>query len=195
MTDATPNPKALDLGAFLAGQDYPTDEVEVFTSEKIMYELNKAGQALKRAEILEDADAIREIESKRDELIAAGLDSRLVVHLQGIPKKTDRDIQAKALSEHPLETDFLGRPQLNVPYRELLTELYWAAYIVKIEAPDGSALVAPSIEDIRTFRGLAPEAAQAVIEQAIDAFTTGSKSGFETLVQEHGFLSQPSPEA
>lgn len=191
MTDAT----TFDLGSFLAGLSHPTDTVEVFMAEDVMYALAKADAAIRKAEILEDKDALAELEANRENLIKAGLDSRLEIHLQGISKKTEKDIQNKAFAEFPMKTDLLGRIEPSVGRTELLTNLFWAAYIVKIVAPNGAELVAPGLEDIQRLRDGAPDPAQDAIEAAINEFTQGSKSGFESLVQEHGFLSQPSPEA
>lgn len=194
MTDA-PNAETFDLGAFLAGVNYPTDEVEVFFAEDVAYALNKVNSAIKRAEILEDADALRELEGKRDELINAGLASRLVIHIQGISRRTEKDINAKVMSEYPVETNLIGTVKPNPERAEALANLFWAAYITQIEAPNGSVLTAPGLEDIKRLRDTAPESAIETIESAINGLTTGAKGGFESLAQEHGFLSQPSPEA
>lgn len=195
MTTDVPTPKTLDLGAFLAGQNHPTEVVEVFMAEDVMYSLARANEAIRKAEVRGETEAIAELEARRDELVEAGISSRLEVHLQGISKKTEKDIERKVIAEHPVDTDLLGRPKPNFERTEALANLFWAAYITKIVAPDGSALVAPGLEDIQNLRDNAPEPAINAIEAAINEFTTGSKSGFESLVQEHGFLSQPSPEA
>lgn len=188
----SPDPTTFDLGSFLAGINYPTEELEVFFAEDVAYALNKADEALKKATVLEDADAIRELEAKREELVSKGLASRLIVRIQGISERTDKDIQAKAFTEYPVETNLLGTVKPNPERTEALANLYWAAYITQIEAPDGSVLNAPGLEDVSNLRGLAPKAAIETIEAGINALSTGSKAGFESLVQEHGFLSQPS---
>lgn len=195
MTDDAPDAKTFDLGAFLAGVNYPTDKVEVFFAEDVAYALNKVNSAIKRAEILEDADALRELQDKRDDLIEKGVASRLVVHIHGISRRTEKDINAKVLSEYPVETNLIGAVKANPERTEALANLFWAAYITQIEAPDGSVLTAPGLEDIKRLRDVAPESAIKTIEDAIDGLTSGAKGGFESLAQEHGFLSQPSPGA
>lgn len=191
MTDSTPNPKTLDLAALLAGNEHPTETVEVYMSEAIGYAVYKARKEVERATILQDKDALEAAENELSELIEAGKKVRLTVHIQGINKGLRKSIIRKSLDKFPAEYDFLGRLTPNQDRDTYHANLMWAAMVTKLVGPDGSEGGAPTPEEAETFRDQAPDAATDAIERAIETLTEGAKSGFETLAQEHGFLSRP----
>lgn len=195
MTDVTPNPKTLDLGELLAGISYPKDTVEVWLDEATAYEISKADAAIKRAELMGDAELVSKLETEREKLVELGASSRLVFHLTGVSRKVKDDIITKTDEKFKPEYSFMGTRVPNREADDYHANLRWAVHIEKFVAADGSELVAPGPESIEKFRDVAPAPATEAIEKAITNLSEGAKSGFESLAQEHAFLSQPSPEA
>lgn len=195
MTDVTPNPKTLDLGAVLAGVAYPKDTVEVWLDEATAYEISKADKAIKRAELMGDAELVEKLEEQREKLVELGASSRLVFHLTGVSRRVKEDILSKTDEKFKPEYSIMGTRMPNRQADEYHANLRWAVHVEKFVASDGSELVAPGPESIERFRAVAPAPASDAIENAINDLSDGAKSGFESLAQEHGFLSQPSPEA
>jgi hypothetical protein len=191
MTDATPNPKTLDLGALLAGVELPTDTVDVYMNAAVAYAISKNRAAHKKAELLGE-DGVEALEKEFDELVEAGEASRIVVHLKAVPKGVRKALIQKALDKFPAETNFMGHLVPNSERDDYHANLRWAAHIEKIVAPHANAEAhAPTIEQVESFREQAPDASVDAIENGIVALEEGAKSGFDTLAQEHGFLSQP----
>lgn len=190
MTDSTPNPKTLDLAGLLAGIEQPEDTVEVFLNKKVMYEIQKAQEVIRRATALKDDEALKEAEKAYQELAEAGVKSRLVFHIQDLPRHVKKALKLKAERKHPSETTAWGMKIPGEEQQEYHTNLLWSAHIVKVIAVDGSeGTLSP--EDVEAFRGEAPEVSTKYLESKINGFTIDSEKGFETLSQEHGFLSQP----
>lgn len=195
MTDVTPNPKTLDLGAVLAGVAYPKDVVSVYLREDVAYELNKVNEAINRAQLLGEKETLEALEKERDKLIEIGQASRLEFHLTGVSRKVRQAVVDKVDAEFPPEFNLLGQRMPNSKADDMHANHMWSVHVEKIVAPDGSESIAPSPENIAQFREAAPDLAIRAVEAGIKQFTDGAKSGFESLAQEHAFLSQPSPEA
>lgn len=190
MTDSTPNPKTLDLAGLLAGIEQPEDTVEVFLDKKVMYEIQKAQEVIRRATALGDKEALKAAEQAYKDLAEAGVSSRLVFHLKDLPRHVKKALKMKAERKHASEATPWGFKVPSDEQQEYHTNLLWSAHIVKVMAADGSegSLTPEQIED---FRGRAPEVSTKRLEDAINAFTLETEQGFETLSQEQGFLSQP----
>lgn len=188
MTDSTPNPKTLDLAALLAGNEHPTETVDVYMNEAIGYAIYKAKAASQKALLLDDKDGAKKAEEELAELVEAGRKARLTVHLQGINKGLKKSIRRKSLSEYPATYDFLGRLVPDDDRDNLHANLMWSHLITRMVGPNGEETGAPTLEEAENFRSQAPESAIDAIEDAVDLLTKGTKAGFEEIAQGHDFL-------
>lgn len=190
MTDSTPNPKTFDLAGLLAGIEQPEDTVEVFLDKRVMYEIQKAQQTIRRATALKDEEALKAAEQAYKDLAEVGIKSRLVFHLRDTPRHVKKALRMKAERKHASEPNAWGMKIPSAEQEEYFTNLRWSSHIVKVVAADG-AEGELSPEDVASFRDSAPDVSVKHIEDAINAFTLETEQGFETLSQEQGFLSQP----
>ena len=194
MTDA-PDFKTFDVADMFAGISYPESEVPFYTDQAIAYEFNKLSQEALEAVRAKDEKRAKEIEERREALIKKAESNRFTFHLRG-QSRDNRDAVLKSVRDKfPVERDFLGRETPNAEADELYINSYWALHITKIVKPDGSVLVAPDAAAIKVIRGNSPDSEVDKIEAAIQELTGGAKSGFESIAQEHDFLSSASPEA
>lgn len=190
MTDTTPNPKTLDLAGLLAGIEQPEDTVEVFLDKKVMYEIQKAQEVIRRATALKQKDELEAAEQAYKDLAEAGVKSRLVFHIQDTPRHVKKALRMKAERKHASEATAWGIKVPSEEQQEYFTNLLWASHIIKvIDANGAEGQLTP--EDVASFRDQAPEVSTKRLEEAINAFTLETEQGFETLSQEQGFLSQP----
>jgi hypothetical protein len=186
-TDATPNPKTLDLGALLAGVELPTDTVDVYMNAAIAYAISKNRAAMTKAQVI-GGHEVKALEKEYDELVKAGEASRITVHLKAVPKGVRKALIKKALDKYKPETNFMGQMIPDAERDDYHANLRWAAHIVKIVAGDAES-GSPTIEEVANFREQAPDAVVDAIEEGIVTLEEGAKSGFDTLAQEHSFLS------
>lgn len=192
MTDAlTPNPTTFDIADLFTGKAYPKTEVEVFLDEDAAYEITKNSRATTRAVVAEDTAALKDLEAKHHELVKRAAASKVTFHLTGVSRAERKAMMEKTLEDYPLEYNLLGRPNPNPKADEVHADRKWALHTERIVRADGSQIVAPTPDQIHVFRDNAPDAVVEQIEQAIMDLSDGVKGGFETLVQETGFLSQP----
>lgn len=187
MTDA--NPKTLDLATVFTGQAFPKEVVPVYMNEVAGYTVYKLTRESVQAVMSKDEDEKDRIASELKVAAEKAEPSRLLVHLTGASRQARKAAMDEALEKFPAETDMLGREKSNPEANEFYANLVWKLHVEKIEAADGSS-VEPSMEDIVMFRNNAPDHAIEAIESGIRELTDGVKGGFETLIQEHDFLSQ-----
>jgi hypothetical protein len=194
MTDAL-DFKTFDVADMFAGVSYPKTVVPFYTDAGIAYEFHKlAGEALDAVRE-KDEEAGREIEERRDALIKKAESNRYEIHLQG-QSRDNRDAVLKSVrAKFPVERDFLGREAPNPEADEVYINKFWALHIEKIVRPDGAIITAPDEAAVKVIRGNAPDSEIDKVEAAIQELSSGAKSGFESLAQEHDFLSSASPEA
>lgn len=190
MTDTTPNPKTLDLAGLLAGIEQPEDTVEVFLDKKVMYEIQKAQETIRRATALKQKDELETAEKAYKDLAEIGVKSRLVFHLRDTPRHVKKALRMKAERKHASEANAWGMKIPSEEQQEYFTNLLWASHIIKVvDASGAEGELTP--EDVEKFRDQAPDVSVKHVENAINAFTLETEQGFETLSQEQGFLSQP----
>lgn len=187
--EITPNIATFDVAEMFAGKSYPKDTVEVFMDEATAYEINKLQAEARQAVASQDEEAGRAVEERLTALVKRGAASKYVFHLTGVSRDSRKAAVESVTAEFPMEQDFLGRDKPNPQGDEKYANLMWALHIEKIVAPSGAVIVAPSEADIKVIRGNAPDPAVEKVEAAIKELSTGVKSGFETLAQEHDFLS------
>lgn len=184
--EITPDPKTVNLADVLAGRSFPTETVDIYMDEATAYEISKVNAQIGLAK---DEKTVSELEETLRSLVEKGAPSRLTLHIRGISRHDRENIVKTVMDLHPVKKDFLGRPETDLDADNTFTNLMWAAMIEKIEAEAG-VVENVSEGDIKILRDNAPDQALALISKAIDALTEGAKSGFETLAQDHDFLSR-----
>lgn len=190
MTDA-PNPATFDIADLFNGKAYPKTSVDVWMDEDAAYQIYKNAQAVRDALQRDEQEKFAELEAKHNELIKRAEPSRVTFNLTGVSRDDRQAALDKVLDTHPMEYNFLGQAKPNPKADEMHANLRWALHTESIVRADGATIVAPTPEQIKFFRGKAPDSALRAIEEAINEFTDGAASGFDTIAQETGFLSQP----
>lgn len=194
MTEAL-DPKTFDIADMFAGISYPTEVVPFYTNSQIAYEFNKLSREAADAVVRKDEKAGAEIIARQEALVKKAEANRFEIHLRGQSRENRQHVLDAVRAEFPIEKDFLGREEIAPEADEAYINRFWALHIEKIVSPDGSLRVAPTEGEIKVLRGNSPDSELAKVEAAIKALTEGAKSGFESLAQEHDFLSGASPEA
>lgn len=194
MTD-TLDFKTHDVADMFAGISYPQTVVPFYTDQAIAYEFHKLAQESLDAVREKDEAKGQEIVERREDLIRKAEANRYEIHLRG-QSRDNRDAILKSVrAKFPVERDFLGREAPNPEADEVYINKFWALHIERIVWPDGTILAAPDESDIKFIRGNSPDSEIDKVEKAIQELSSGAKSGFESLAQEHDFLSSASPEA
>lgn len=195
MTDAL-NPATFDIADMFAGTAYPETVVPFYTDQKIAYEFHKLAQEAVKALQNEDQDAAKDIAQRQEDLVKAAEEKRFEIHLRGQSRDNRTAVLDSVRAEFPAEVDPLfGREKPNEAADRVYTNRMWALFIEKIVSPDGRIMVAPTEEQVKALRGRSADSELAKVEKAIQELSEGAKSGFESLAQEHDFLSSASPEA
>lgn len=193
MTEAL-DPKTFDVAEMFSGVSYPTDVVSFYTDSKIAYEFNKLSKEAADAVVRKDEKAGAEIVARQEALVKKAESNRYEFHLRGQSRDNRQAVLNAVRAEFPAEKDFLGRETIDPEADEVYVNRIWALHIEKIVRPDGAILLSDEAA-IKIIRGNAPDSELAKVEKAIQELTEGAKSGFESLAQEHDFLSSASPEA
>lgn len=182
-------PHNADLADILSGVSLPTDSVDIYMNAQGAYMIYDLNDQIRRAEARGDDTA--ELEKTREEVQKAVEGSRRTVELRGV-NRHDRDAAIdKVMIDHPQEFDFLGRPKPDLAADRELNATMWALHIQRIVMPNGAALVAPNVETVKAFIAQAPDHAIKTIAEAINGLEKKTTEGFESMVQDHDFLSQP----
>lgn len=189
------NAQTFDVADMFTGAAYPTDTIPFYTNPAIAYQFHKLSEEAKEAVKAKDENLAREVEEKREELIRKSERFRYEIHIRGASRDNRRAIQEGIQAEYPEETDLFGRTKANPEADEKYANRMWALHIEKIVRPDGAILVSLDESGIKVIRGNAPDSEIANVEAAIHELSEGAKSGFESLAQEHDFLSKASSEA
>lgn len=186
MTTETANPRTFDLSAALAGRTFPEIVVPAFLDEAVQFDLSRLDKRIARA----TNEEAPELEKEREELLAMFKEFALKIKVKGTPRHLRKATLDKVMEQYPQERDSFGRLKPNDEADEAFALSTWLLHVVEIAAPDGSVLN-PTEADIINFRNNAPDSAIVAVEIAIKELSEGSKSGYETAVQEIDFLSQP----
>jgi hypothetical protein len=189
-----PNPATFDLAAVFANRSFAKDVITVFFDEETAYEYHKLTREAVIAARSEDEDDRKRIEKRREELQERANKVRYDLHLTGVSRQDKKNLLDEVLEKYPLEYDTWGRIKPNEDADEMNTDGLWLLHIEKIADPSG-AEKKPELEDIKLIRQFAPDAELKRISDAIRDLADGSKSGFESIVQEHDFLSRASQKA
>lgn len=186
----TVNAKTFDLGAVLAGQQYPTDTVDVYFDERSTYAIGKLREQVAKLEKAND-ERYDEVKAELDALIESLVERKYVFHLTGVPSSVRNAIFDKLEEEFPETKNEYGIVERNPERDEKFLLLMFQAYISKIVAPDGAAIESPSEAELKALRLEAPRHVVRAIEQGISALDARSTTGFETVVKSADFLSKP----
>lgn len=195
MSEQQLDPRTFDVADMFAGVSYPTTVETFYTNAGIAYEFNKLAHEAKDAVERKDEDAAKAVEKRREELLKESEKFRFEFHLRGQSRDDREALRDAVLAEFPDgEPDLFGRRTPNPEAEKAYVNRFWALHIEKIVRGDGAILL-PDEATVRIIRGQAPDSEIDKIEAAIQELSTGSKSGFESLAQEHDFLSSASHEA
>lgn len=190
MTDA-PTPQTFDISELFTGKAFPKDTVDIYTDEETAYKIYKANQRVADATARGILADITEADAELAELRKTAEKSRVKIYLTGVSRELRKGVSVKNAEKYPRETDFLGREKPNIEADEAFVDEFWALHIEAIERADGSRINAPDPGIIKILREQSPDAAIAAIDAGINELTQGIKAGFEDLVTDHDFLSQP----
>lgn len=181
-------PHNVDLADILSGVSLPTDKVDIYLNAQGAHQIAELNELIRRAEI--KGDDTSDMEATLEKVKQAVADSRRTIELQGISAREREAALDKVVSEHPVEYDLLGRPKQDLVADRELTATMWALHIKQIIMPNGGVLTAPTVEMVKTFRDSIPDHARDAITEAINALAKKTSEGFESMVQDHDFLSQ-----
>lgn len=190
-----PDHESFDLIAAIQGISYPEETVEVYLDDNIMYLLDKAKSALRKAEILGQEDDKARLEEEIENLRDAASGVRFQFLLRAQPRRIHQAATREALKRFPEEKDVFGRVIEDDERDEFFTNRLWALHIVEITSPSGAKQVGLSEEEVQSFRDLAPRSAQNAIQRTLDGLYKGADQGYEAMIQDNDFLSGASPEA
>jgi hypothetical protein len=132
--------ETFDLRDVLANRKYPTVVVSVWIDEDGFFQLaaleRKAADTTSKTGI---ADLDRKIKNLKKQLN----DEAIKVHLRGTSRRSREDMITEAMVQYPIRRDVMGREDELQAYRRasLLTELYFAAHIQKVESASGQVQV------------------------------------------------------
>lgn len=185
----TLNHKTFDLAAVLSGIGFPEHTVTVYLDERVGFEIYRAEEALRNAEIRGNEEALKKIAEEIDALKEKRKDVAYRVTVRGIPESTRKACDTQARKEFPPEYNFMGQLTPEPARDDLYNQLLWIASIVKFEQADG----AYSLVDEDLVKQLREGAGRTVIQtisKAIDELITGTRAGFEIDAQDVDFLSE-----
>lgn len=185
------NENTFDLRVILADRAYPTAVIPVLLEDKILWELAALHRRLDETVVSgeDPAEIEREIAKLEEER-----NSKLYrVHLRAISNRARDDLQRAALHAIPLKPDLYGREdgERTMDRADLLNELYLAAHVTKIVAPNGAEQVwteANKRDLARAFLDNAPEHAAKILGEAIEALR-GEEQAQYAKVTDIDFLS------
>jgi hypothetical protein len=168
---------------------YPVENIDIYLDEDIAFlaaqiedEINSIGMVMDRS--ADDADALTELLTKREELIAKREDmvkqmggAKYIFTITGISEGLREDIYNECVEKYPIvvnkkmnpltaqeETEEVENPERN----RMFTNLLWQAYITKITAPDGSVQNGITFEDAVELRRSLPIASSGRITESIE---------------------------
>lgn len=177
--DTKPDPKTWSLKAALIGQDYAKDTVPVFLDESAML---KFGRVTRRSDFGDD-----KAEKERTKLLKEYADKVVWITVQSVPRYVRENLDIQMLKDYPTDNlDAMGIVERNKEF----TARWWQMYVAAYKGPDGVETV-PDRELIDLLVARLPDASFNAVEQAIKDLRDDSKSGYESITLEPGFLSQP----
>jgi hypothetical protein len=186
----TPEVKTFDLKAVLEGRKYPEKVVTIYFDEELAITLAEADRLLTELAVGPDDEAF---EKKREEFEKMLEDSNKYaykVRLRGVPMKARKDMFRALQAKYP-DLDFMNVSAIDFDREDEYSAMIWQAYVVDITAPDGSRASLTSAEDVKEFRGLAPQSAVIAIDNGIAELENEVQAGFEVIAKSSDFLSKP----
>lgn len=185
------DPKTFDLAKVLAGVDYPETTVDVYFNSDLAYKIASLNDELEKLSVVGGKE-YEKAQKEFDKFIDEVKEHKFTFHIKGVPTNVENSINETIRTQYPVKRNALGMPESdNAEADNAYVRLIMQAYISKIVAPDGSTIVAPSLEDVDTLFDNAPQHALAVIQDAIVQLKMKTAQGFEIGVKSADFLSQP----
>jgi hypothetical protein len=185
-----PDVKTFDLKAVLEGRKYPEKIVKIYFDEELALTLAEADRML--TDMAVDSDG-KEFEAKREEfekMLSEAEKYAYKVRLRGVPVKARKDMFRALQAKYPNQ-NILDVSAVDFDKEEEYSALIWQAYVVEIIAPDGSTASLKSSDEVKEFRGLAPQSAVLAIDNGIADLENEVQIGFEMIAKSADFLSKP----
>jgi len=181
-------PGVFNIVDAVKGRGYPTTEIEVFLDEDVAYmaakmeeEISKIGLEMDKVSDTKELKAMTEsyeqFISKKNAIIEEMGGTKYTFSLRGISEGVRSDLYDKAIERYPMKFDVDRNPLTgeavkkeaeSEPRNKYFTDMLWAAYVVKIVAPDGSEQAGISIEDAHELRRSLPIASASKITDSIE---------------------------
>lgn len=186
------SPKTFDLGAVLAGVEYPTDVVDVYFDEAVAHSIAILNETMDKLAKSGDTEAYAQAETVLDALLEDMKERKYEFHIQAISSRQRRAIEAQVkATEKPTAVGPFGNTVRDPEADELYAVLLMQAMVTKIVAPNGAVIERPDYDQCVEFRESAPDFALKALENGILAMGERISKGFETAVKSTDFLSKP----
>lgn len=191
----TPSHETFDILDALQGATFPEDTVDFFLDENLNYLVNKTNNELKQLEYRGQTEKAESLKKHRDELLESAVSKKFTATVRAVPDNVREAIDVETEEKHPAEQDIYGREKTSPERDAFFMAKYWAAHVVKITNPTGVSQIGMTFDQASAFRKTAPRSAVLAIQDKINELYSGSKAGYQDIVQESNFLSDASPEA
>lgn len=158
-----------DLADALVEREQPTDTVPIYLNEKASYLKTKLLESHAKATV----EQVVELDKALDEVEAALEKTKYIIHLRAIPSRMREDISSKAMHEHPLKIDLVGRddPANQIARMKLEQNMIWHAQITDVVNPVGKHRRQWTLEQMVAFCDSLPTKAQQMVDAAIKDLT------------------------
>lgn len=185
-----PDVKTFDLRAVLEGRKYPEKIVTIYFDEDLALTIAEADKMLTDLAIDADSEKFDKKREEFEDMLKQAEKYAYKVRLRGVPMKARKDIFKSLQAKYPGK-NFLDFSDMDFEKEEEYSSLIWQAYVVDITAPDGSTASLKSAEEVKEFRGLAPQSAVMAIDNGIAQLESEIQAGFEVISKSADFLSKP----
>jgi len=185
-----PDVKTFDLKAVLEGRKYPEKIVKIYFDEELALTLAEADRMLTDMAINSDGEEFKTKQEEFEAMLADADKYAYKVRLRGVPVKARKDMFRALQAKYPNQ-NIMDVSAVDFDKEEEYSALIWQAYVVEIIAPDGSTASLKSAEEVKEFRGLAPQSAVLAIDNGIADLENEVQLGFEMIAKSADFLSKP----
>jgi hypothetical protein len=160
-----------DLREVVAERDQPKESVSIYLNEVASYAKGELLLELVRAK---KNEKVLNVLNEQLEKVEKDLEAtRYTVHITAIPSRMREDIASKAMHEHPMKIDLMGRDDPATVMARIAREqdLLWLAQIYDVVNPRGQHKADWAEETLKEFRDALPTGAQKAIDAAIKSLT------------------------
>lgn len=185
-----PDAKTFDLKAVLEGRKYPEKIVTIYFDEQLAIALAEADKILTEMAMNSEDKEFKSKQQEFEAMLSNAEKYAYKVRLRGVPVKARKDMFKALQAKYPNQ-NIMDVSAVDFDKEEEYSALIWQAYVVDITAPDGSTASLKSAEEVKEFRGLAPQSAVLAIDNGIADLENQVQLGFEMIAKSADFLSKP----